>query len=111
MNNIDFNVSNLKEKYIVGSIKFFNGEHIAYFNETDMLKDFRETWNNVGMFGIQNYNVFPTDDNERHGLQYELIKEQYEQLGLEYTKLDYMSNYVNNKENSENDNLDIELVR
>lgn len=111
MENIDFNISNEYEETAVGMVTYTNNDYYVAYSEESMLRAYKENWLSQ-ITNIKEYNIFPNDEKIRHGLQYELIKAQYEALGLEYTKLDYIYNYVNNNDNRENDNnFELDLVR
>ncbi len=111
MQNIDFNISEEYEEKEIGSIQYFNGQTSKYYSEESMLRAYKSKFDNEFLNGIQSYNISTKNGKTRHGLQYELIKEQYNELGLEYTKLDYMLNYVYCNDDKDNRDFDIELVR
>ena len=110
MENINFNISNEYEDKPVGIVKYANGEEYTAYSEESMLRAYKENWL-VDVTTIKEYETYTNNGKTRHGLNYELIKSQYEELGLEYLKLDYMRDYVYNNQNRDNRDLDFELVR
>ena len=111
METINFNISEEYEEKPIGNIQYFSGHKNNYYSEESMLRSFKCKVDNELFGGMQSYNIFTKNGKTRHGLQYELIKAQYEELGLEYTKLDYMLNYVYRDNDKDNRDFDIELVR
>lgn len=111
MGHINFNISNEYEEDVVGEIEYYNGQHNYYYSEESMIRAFKNKFDKKFLQGIQSYKLSKKNGKTRHGLQYELIKEQYEELGLEYTELDYVLDYICRDNNNDNHELDVELVR
>ena len=71
----------------------YSGETIDYFSEKEMLKDFKETIYSEGVNSVK-YKLNRTKEKPRHGLKYELLKEESDEYGLDYTKDGYEKNYI-----------------
>lgn len=110
MESIDFSISNEYEENIVGIIEYSNGACFPHYSEESMLRAYKEK-GFEDIIDIKEYVIFPDEEKHRHGLQYEIIKEQYNKLGLEYLKLDYMRDYVYESNNKDDNDLFMEFVR
>lgn len=91
---LDYSVSEEIERVPIGYIKFlYSGETIDYFSEKEMLKDFKETIYSEGVNSVK-YKLNRIKEKPRHGLQYELLKEEADEYGADYTKEEYEKSYI-----------------
>ena len=91
---LDYSVSDQTEKIPVGYIKFlYSGETIDYYSEKELLNEFKETIYSEGVNSVK-YKINRSKEKPRHGLQYELLKEETDEYGADYTKEEYEKSYV-----------------
>lgn len=100
---LDYSVSEQTEKIPVGYIKYlYSGETIEYYSEKELLKNFKETVYSEGVNSVQ-YKLNRTKEKPRHGLKYELLKEEADEYGADYTKEEYEKTYIKSMIKKKND--------
>ena len=98
----DYTISDEKEKIPIGYVKsLYNDEIIEHYSEQSMLKDYKNIVNNEGINSAR-YKIYKTDIKPRHGLRYELLKEEAGEYGEEYSKEEYEKDYSKCLEKSNN---------
>ena len=92
----DYSVSDKTEDASVGHLEYlYSGEIIEYFSEQELLKDYKESVYSQGINAIK-VKINRTIQNPRHGLKYEILKEQADEYGADYTKEEYEREYKKN---------------
>lgn len=92
----DYSVSDKKEDESIGYIKYlYSNEIIEYYSEKELLKDYKESVYSQGINAIK-VKINRTLENPRHGLKYEILKEQADEFGTDYTKEEYERAYKKN---------------
>lgn len=88
----DYTISNKTEEIPVGHIKFNDYEVIMYFSENELLRDYKDAVNNIGINSVQ-VHINRSKDKPRHGLSFSIKEEQYNQYGADYSKELYEKDY------------------
>lgn len=92
----DYSVSDKKEDTPIGYLKYlYSNEIIEYYSEKELLKDYKESVYSQGINAIK-VKINRTLENPRHGLKYEILKEQADEFGTDYTKEEYERAYKKN---------------
>lgn len=92
----DYLVSDKNEDIPVGYIKYlYSNETIEYYSEKELLKDYKESVYSQGINAIK-VKINRTLENPRHGLKYEILKEQADEFSTDYTKEEYERAYKKN---------------
>lgn len=92
-NKFDYTISEEKEDEPVGYIiDLYSNEKIDYFSEKELLKEYKDIVYNKGINAVR-VKVNSKSNNQRHGLKYEIAKEQIGEYGLDYSKEEYERAY------------------
>lgn len=92
----DYLVSDKKKDEPIGYLKYlYSNEIIEYYSEKELLKDYKESIYSQGINAIK-VKINRTLENPRHGLKYEILKEQADEFGTDYTKEEYERAYKKN---------------
>lgn len=92
----NYSVSDRTEDAPVGYLKYlYSGEVIEYYSEQELLKDYKESVYSQGINAIK-VKINRTLQVPRHGLKYEILKEQADEYGTDYTKEEYERAYKKN---------------
>lgn len=87
--NFDYSISKEIEDAPIGYLKFlYSGEIIDYYSEEKLLRDFKNSVYSQGINAIK-YKINKTIEKPRHGLKFELLKEEADEYGVDYTKEEY----------------------
>ena len=92
----DYSVSDRIENAPVGYLEYlYSGEIVEYYTEQELLKDYKDSVYNQGINAIK-VKINRTLEVPRHGLKYELLREQADEYGEDYTKEEYEKTYKKN---------------
>lgn len=92
----NYSVSDETENAPIGHLEFlYSGEIVEYYSEQELLKDYKESVYSQGINSIK-VKINRTTENPRHGLKYEILKEQADEYGTDYTKEEYERAYKKN---------------
>ena len=92
----NYEVSERSEDVPVGYLKYlYSGEIVEYFSEQELLKDYKDSVYSQGVNAVK-VKINRTLENPRHGLKYEILKEEADEFGTDYTKEEYERAYKKN---------------
>lgn len=94
--NFNYSVSDKSEDAPIGHIEYlYSGEIIEYYSEQELLKNYKDSVYSQGINAIK-VKINRTLKVPRHGLKYEILKEQADEYGVDYTKEEYERAYKKN---------------
>lgn len=92
----DYSVSDRTEDAPIGYLEYlYSGEIIEYYSEQELLKDYKDSVYSQGINAIK-VKINRTIEKPRHGLKYEILREQADEYGTDYTKEEYERAYKKN---------------
>jgi hypothetical protein len=89
----NYSVSDKTEYAPIGHIKYlYPSEVIEYYSEKELLNDYKNAVYNEGINAVK-VKINGTKNNPRHGLNYEILREEANEYGVDYTKEEYERAY------------------
>lgn len=89
----DYTISDKKENYPVGHIKYlYSNEVIEFYSEKELLNEYKDYIYSAGVNSIK-VKINSSLKTPRHGLKYALLEEEAGEYGADYTKEEYEKSY------------------